>query len=105
MTFNSYDFCIVTAAILPIISTIAYLLVRFSDIMYAYSLYLGAAAPIVLGLKLAITPNTILTPYFVPIAIIFLVYIVTVAIFGVFCISRFNKEEKFKKANLKSKLL
>ena len=97
MTFNVYDFCIATACILPIVSTIAYLLTRFSEIMYAYSLYLSAAGPIVLGLKLAITPDNILAPYFVPIAIIFLVYLVIAVILGIICISRFRKEEKAKK--------
>lgn len=96
---NIYDFCIYTASILPIISTIAYLITKYNDIIYAYTLFLSASAPIVLGLKLSMTPESILNPYFFTIAIIFIIYILVAAVFGIICFSYCMKEKK-KKARL-----
>lgn len=91
-----YELCIYSASFLPILSTIAYLLTKFNDIIYAYSLFLGAAGPIIWGLKLAETPDSVLAPFFTPIAIIFIIYAVVAITLGIICFSHCKKEKKIK---------
>ena len=102
MTISIYDICIYGAAILPIVSTIAYLLTKANPILYVYSLFLSTSGPIIFALKLAMTPQSLLAPYFTTIATIFIIYAVIAIVLGVISVSLHLKSKKKAKKQLLS---